>query len=91
MSQELSQDPIERWTAKRRAALILSILQGARPRSPKRPAGTGLTVAEIEDWQERFLLGAENALRGRPKDEDAIKDEQIKKRQAEDRRPDPRN
>ncbi len=39
----------------------------------------GLTVAEVEDWRDRFLLGAENALRARPKDEDALKDEQIKK------------
>jgi hypothetical protein len=23
----------------------------------------GLIVAEVEDWRERFLLGAENALR----------------------------
>ena len=35
--------------------------------------------AEIEDWHERFLLGAENALRSRPKDEEALRDEQIKK------------
>jgi hypothetical protein len=39
----------------------------------------GLTVAEIEDWHERFLAAAENALRARPKDEEALKDEQIKK------------
>jgi hypothetical protein len=38
-----------------------------------------LTVAEVEEWRERYLLGAENALRARPKDEDALKDEQIKK------------
>jgi hypothetical protein len=38
-----------------------------------------LTVAEVEDWRDRFLLGAENALRARPKDEEALKDEQIKK------------
>jgi hypothetical protein len=38
----------------------------------------GLTVAEIEDWQERLVLGAENALRTRPKDDEALKDEQIK-------------
>jgi len=36
-------------------------------------------VAEVEDWRDRFLLGAENALRARPKDEEALKDEQIKK------------
>ena len=39
----------------------------------------GLTVAEVEDWREKFLVGAENALRTRPKDADAVKDEQIKK------------
>jgi len=36
-------------------------------------------VAELEDWKERFLLAEENALRARPKDEEALKDEQIKK------------
>lgn len=39
----------------------------------------GLTVVVIEDWQERFPLAAENALRGQPKDDEALKDEQIKK------------
>ncbi|MCI1280944.1 MAG: hypothetical protein LKG23_18420 [Nitrospira sp.] len=39
----------------------------------------GLTVDVVEDWREKFLLGAENALRSRPKDEEAVKDEQIKK------------
>lgn len=38
-----------------------------------------LTVAEVEDWREKFLLGAENALRSRPRDEEALKDEQLKK------------
>lgn len=28
-------------------------------------------MAEVEDWREKFLLGAENALRARPKDEEA--------------------
>lgn len=36
-------------------------------------------MAEIEDGREKFLLGAENALRTRPKDEEAVKDEQIKR------------
>ena len=38
----------------------------------------GLTVAELEDWRERFLAGAENALRSRPADEDGQKDREIK-------------
>ena len=38
----------------------------------------GLTGAEVEDWREKFLSGAENALRTRPEEEDAVRDEQIK-------------
>ena len=37
----------------------------------------GLTIAEVEDWRERFLAGAENALRSRPADEDGQKDREI--------------
>lgn len=71
-------EPIERWTAKRRVAQVVSILKGET--SVAEAARTpGLTVAEIEDWREKFLLGAKNALRSRPKDEEALKDEQIKK------------
>ncbi len=36
-------------------------------------------MAEVEDRWEKFLLGAENALRTRLKDEEALRDEQIKK------------
>jgi hypothetical protein len=32
-----------------------------------------MTVAEVEDWRERFLAGAENALRTRPNDDEAVK------------------
>ena len=39
----------------------------------------GLTVSEVEDWKDRFLSGAENALRSRPKDEEALRDEEIKR------------
>ena len=39
----------------------------------------GLTMGEIEDWKDKFLLGAENALRSRPRDEEALKDEQIRR------------
>jgi transposase-like protein len=73
-----SAEPIERWTAKRRVALVVSILRGET--SVAEAARThGLTVAEVEEWREKFLMGAENALRSRPKDEEAVKDEQIKK------------
>ena len=77
MSDEIPEN-VQRWTAKRRAALILSIVKGET--SVQEAARThGLTVAEVEDWKERYLAAAENALRSRPKDEEALKDEQIKK------------
>jgi transposase-like protein len=73
-----SGDSIERCTAKRRVVLVVSILKGET--SVAEAARThGLTVVEVEEWREKFLLGAENTLRSRPRDEEAVKDEQIKK------------
>jgi len=73
-------DPGERAAldgGKRRATLVASILKGET--SPQEAARKhGLTVPEIEEWKEKFLLGAENALRTRAKDEEAMKDRQIK-------------
>jgi len=77
MAQDGS-EPIERWTAKRRVALVVSILKGETSVA-EAARQQGLTVAEVEGWREKFLLGAENALRSRPKDDEAVKDEQIKK------------
>jgi len=57
---------LQRWVAKRRLALVLSILKGG-PSSRRQAARKhGLTVAELEAWRERFLLAAENGLRPRP-------------------------
>ena len=68
----------QRWTAKRKGALVLSILKGETSIQEAARAH-GLTMAEIEDWKDKFLFGAENALRSRPRDEEALKDEQIKR------------
>ena len=74
-----SQEPdIKRWTTKRRAALILEILRGETT-AAESARKHGLTVAEIEDWKERFLSGAENALRSKPLDEEAQKEVEIKR------------
>jgi hypothetical protein len=59
-------------------ALVVSILKGETS-AAEAARLHGLTVAEVEDWREKFLLGAENALRTWPKDEEAVKDKQIKK------------
>ena len=72
MGDKVKDEP-QRWTAKRRVALV-SILKGETS-AQEAARNHGLTVAEVEDWKERFLVGAENALRARPKDEEALKDE----------------
>jgi transposase-like protein len=70
--------PTQRWTAKRRAALVVEILRGDT--SAQEAARLhSLTVAEIDQWKERFLAGAENALRSRPLDEEEVKDREIKR------------
>jgi transposase-like protein len=69
---------LKRWTAKRRAGLVIEILRGDTSVA-EAARKHGLTVAELEDWRERFLAGAENALRSRPADEDAQKDREIKR------------
>jgi transposase-like protein len=47
-------DPIERWTAKRRVALVGSLLKGETSMA-EAVRTHGLTVAEVEDWREQFL------------------------------------
>lgn len=72
------ENEIQRWTAKRRATLVLSILKGET--SVREAARQhGLKVADVEDWKERYETAAENALRSHPRDEDAAKDAEIKK------------
>ncbi len=76
--EDQEKDDVQRWTTKRKAALVLSIVKGDTS-IQEAARQHGLTVAEIEDWKERFFLGAENALRARPKDDEALREEQIKK------------
>jgi hypothetical protein len=67
---DVSED-VQRWTAKRRVALVLSIVRGETSVA-EAARKHGLTVAEIDDWQQRFAAGPENILRARPKDEEAL-------------------
>ena len=77
MADELP-DNLQRWTAKRRSSLVLSILKGETS-AQEAARKHGLRVAEVEEWKERFLSGAENALRTKPRDDEALKDEQIRR------------
>jgi transposase-like protein len=71
-------EDVQRWTAKRRSALVMQVLKGETS-AQEAARKHGLTVSEVEDWRDRFLSGAENALRSRPKDEEAVKDDRIRK------------
>ena len=70
------QKRVQRWTAKRRAALVISLLKGETT-AAEAARRHGLKVAEVEEWRDRFLLGAENALRARPKEDEALREEEI--------------
>jgi transposase-like protein len=78
--QTTNDENLKRWTAKRRVALVLEILRGETT-AAEAARRHGLTVTEIEQWKERFLGGAENALRSRPLDDEALKDQEIKRLQ----------
>jgi transposase-like protein len=71
-------DEVQRWTAKRKAAVVMSIVKGETS-AAEAARKHGLTIAEIERWKEQFFAAGENALRARPKDEEAAKDEQIER------------
>lgn len=71
-------EKVERWTSKRRMALVLIALRGETS-IQEAARFRGLTVGEIEGLKDRFLSAGENALRSRPKDEEALKEDQIRK------------
>lgn len=50
-----------RWDGRRKAAVILAILQGEMD-LPEAAARYALPIAELERWRHRFLEGAEQAL-----------------------------
>ena len=76
MAEDQRPEEVQRWTAKRRAALVISLLKGETT-AAEAARRHGLKVAEVEEWRDRFLLGAENALRTRRKDDEALREEEI--------------
>src|ERR1700683_584951 len=76
MADEERPEEVQRWTAKRRAALIISLLKGETTAVEAAPR-PGVKVAEVEGWRDRFLLGAKNALRARQKEDEALREEEI--------------
>ena len=58
---------IQRWTAKRKAAVVLELIRG-KTTTADVARQHGLTVAEVEQWQNDFLSGGEESLRTNPRD-----------------------
>lgn len=57
----------QRWTAKRKAALIIDILQG-KTTTAEAARQHALTLAEIEQWKDDFITQGTEALRSHPRD-----------------------
>ena len=64
MSAVMEED-IKRWTARRKAALVLEIIQG-KTTVAEASRSFDLPPSEIEDWVEEGKRGMENALRTKP-------------------------
>jgi transposase-like protein len=65
------EENIKRWTARRKAALVLDLIQG-KTTVAEASRGFDLPPSEIEEWIEEGKRGMENALRAKPLD---IRDE----------------
>ena len=61
------EDEIKRWTAKRKSALVLDIIQGKTTVS-EASRTYDLSPSEVEQWVEDGRRGMENALRVNPLD-----------------------
>ena len=59
------EEDIKRWTAKRKTALVLDIVQGNTTVAEASRA-YDLAPSEIEEWVEDGKKGMENALRTKP-------------------------
>ncbi len=66
MSVGMDED-IKRWTARRKAAVVLEIIQGKTTVSEV-SRQFDLTPSEIEEWVDQGKSGMENALKATPDD-----------------------
>ena len=76
----IQDEDIKRWTAKRKSALVLDIIQG-KVTVAEASRQFDLPPAEVEDWVSQAKLGRENALRAKPEDVREQYEREIKKLQ----------
>lgn len=60
-------EEIKRWTARRKSALVLEIMQG-KTTVAEASRAFDITPSEIETWVDEGKRGLENALRAKPED-----------------------
>ena len=63
----LMDDEIKRWTARRKSALVLEIIQGKTTTVAEASRAHDLPLSELEKWIEDGKRGMENALRANPR------------------------
>ncbi len=61
------EEEIKRWTARRKSALVLDIIQG-KITVAEASRQFDLPPSEIEDWVDQAKAGMENALKAKPED-----------------------
>lgn len=61
------EEDIKRWTARRKSALVLEIIQG-KATVAEASRQFDLPPSEIEDWMAQAKAGMENALKAKPED-----------------------
>ncbi|WP_235027085.1 DUF1153 domain-containing protein, partial [Cognatazoarcus halotolerans] len=74
------EDEIKRWTARRKSALVMEVLQGKRTLA-EASRSYDLSPSEIETWIDEAKRGMENALRTNPLDIREHYEKQIKQLQ----------
>ena len=57
---------VRRWSAKRRMELVLQLVRGESLDSVSRKSGASLH--QLSEWRDKFLAGAETALKTRPEE-----------------------
>ena len=80
MSSQMNEEN-KRWSAKRKSALVLEIIQG-KTTVAEASRQFDLTLSELEGWVEQAKAGMENALRAKPQDVRQQYEKQISQLQA---------
>ena len=76
----LMNEEIKRWTARRKTALILEIIQG-KTTVAEASRAHDVPPSEIEAWVEEGKRGMENALKANPQDMRSQYERQLKELQ----------